>query len=780
MTLRKKTLLIIGTTFIILILILYTSVRFILQSSFSELEKRNVLRCIQQAVNAIDFELSVLDSLNLDWAAWDDTYDFIKDKNTDYTQSNLSDETFINNNLNLILYLDLSGNLIFEKNFDLEEEKEIPLTQSIQDEIINNPELFRHPFIDSNIQGIVSLEEEPILISSRPIMTSEKAGPIRGTLIMGRYLNDQKIEYLAQITRLSLSISKINGQTIPLNKKDIRFSSVDGNPVFIKIIDSERVSGYVPVRDVHGKYILFIQIDKTRDVFRQGQTSMRYFFLSLLFVGFTFCLVIMLLIERQVLSRLSFLHESVNKISQSSDSAARVTIKGADELSSLASEINAMLDSLEDSEKELKQAHDELEKRVQERTADLEKTNKALEAEIKERKRAEKEKEEMQAQLLHSQKMEAIGILAGGVAHDFNNLLTAIQGYTDLAMTKVSESDTLYRYLKQISISTVRAAELTRQLVLFSRRQSMDFNPININNTVDHFLQIVDSFIGEDITVETELSPNLWTVMADKGTIEQLIMNLVVNAKDAMPLGGKLTIKTQNTILKENDCKGNTKIHPGKYVSISVKDTGTGIKPEVLEHIFEPFFTTKETGKGTGLGLSVVYGIVQEHNGWIDVKSELGKGSTFLIYFPTISTQIHDETGEVFSVENLKGKGERILLVEDDERVYKFLKMILEENNYVVFEACNGEDALEIFKKEDGQFDMVLSDVVLPDINGIALVNKLTEMKPDLRILLNSGYTGNKSGSSIIKEKGFRFLQKPYNINDLLKTINEVLENRNH
>ena len=386
------------------------------------------------------------------------------------------------------------------------------------------------------------------------------------------------------------------------------------------------------------------------------------------------------------------------------------------------------------------------------------------------------EMKRLEAQLLQAQKMEAIGTLSGGVAHDFNNILTAILGYTDLAMMKVDETDPLYRDLKQIDLSATRAASLTRQLLLFSRRQPIQFTSFNLNTMVDNLLKMLHRLIGEDITINTDLNPELWTVQADAGNIEQVIMNLTVNARDAMPGGGTLTIKTENMHVDEDYCKTYTYAHQGRFVCISVQDTGVGMDKETINSIFEPFFTTKGPGKGTGMGLSVVYGIVKQHEGWVNVYSEPGQGSILKIYLPASSLKPEEETKKTVSLKELQGSGERILLVEDEEEVREFAIMVLGENGYVVYEAASAEEALDIFDKEAGSFDLIFSDVILPDKTGIELVDQLLSRKGELRILLSSGYTDHKSQWPVIRKKGFRFLQKPYGLTDLLRAIREAIE----
>ena len=396
---------------------------------------------------------------------------------------------------------------------------------------------------------------------------------------------------------------------------------------------------------------------------------------------------------------------------------------------------------------------------------------------ITDQNKLEKEKKEIQGQLLQSQKMESIGTLAGGIAHDFNNLLTIIKGYSNISMKSLDKGNDLYNNFSEINIAVDRAAELTKQMLLFSRKQPMNTINLSLNRIMENMSKMLKRLIGEDIKIKTTLQTDLWNTNADESKIEQIIMNLAVNARDAMPKGGILTIKTENVTLNEEDSMKIIDAHPGKYVKLSIQDNGTGMNKEVVGRIFEPFFTTKGVGKGTGLGMPVVYGIVKQHNGWVNVYSEPGEGTIFKIYLPASfeKTEIKDKDKDK---KTLAGHGERILIVEDEEGIRKYADRVLSMNDYVVFTAENVKEALELYEKEKGNFGLVLTDVILPDRTGIELVTQLLSGNPELKVIFTSGYLDDKSQWGMIKEKGHKFLQKPFELNELLAAVKEVLEKK--
>lgn len=392
-----------------------------------------------------------------------------------------------------------------------------------------------------------------------------------------------------------------------------------------------------------------------------------------------------------------------------------------------------------------------------------------------ERKEAEEAKDQIQAQLLQAQKMEAVGTLASGVAHDFNNLLTAIQGFAELAMGTTPESSPLQGDLEKIRSAAERGAALVRQLLLFSRREEMQFVPLDLNRTTQGITKMLGPLIGEDIEVNVVLAGDLWPVMADEGNIQQVLMNLALNARDAMPEGGSLTIRTENVApADESRCEAG-ECGAGRLVCLSVEDTGIGMDEATRARIFEPFFSTKGPAKGTGLGLAVVYGIVEQHRGWIDVESTPGRGSAFRICLPTTDVGPPPARSSCARDQGTRGDGERILVVEDEEAVRDLAITVLRENGYEVFGAASATEALGVFSREGGRFDLVFSDVVLPDKSGVKLAQDLLTENPMLPVLLSSGHAEEPTRWSEIEGEPPSYIQKPYSLPDLLRTVKKIV-----
>ena len=385
------------------------------------------------------------------------------------------------------------------------------------------------------------------------------------------------------------------------------------------------------------------------------------------------------------------------------------------------------------------------------------------------------ERKKLEAQLIQAQKMEAVGQLAGGIAHDFNNILQALIGYGHVLKMKMKEDDPLKSYADHILLLSGRAANLTQSLLAFSRKQLIDPRPVDLNEIIRKVDKLLSRIIGEDIQFRMALSGKDLIVMADPMQIEQALMNLATNARDAMPEGGYLTIETEIVAIDHEFIKKHGYGMGGDYALIAVTDTGAGMDAGTAEKIFQPFFTTKEVGKGTGLGLSMVYGIIKQNNGYINVYSEPGQGTTFKIYLPLIRAKAEEVKPEV--IQPVERGTETVLLAEDAPDVRLFTKMYLEELGYKVIEAADGEDAINKFTLDKDKIQLVLLDVIMPKKNGEEVYYEIKKIRPDIKALFMSGYTADVMHKQGIIEKGFKFIMKPFSPIKLSEKIREVLKN---
>jgi two-component system, cell cycle sensor histidine kinase and response regulator CckA len=384
------------------------------------------------------------------------------------------------------------------------------------------------------------------------------------------------------------------------------------------------------------------------------------------------------------------------------------------------------------------------------------------------------ERKQLESQLRQATKMEAVGRLAGGVAHDFNNLLMVIKGHTELLLNVLPPADQITRKIEQIDRSADRAAALTRQLLAFSRMQVLQPQVINLNTIVEEMGKLLPRLIGEDIELGVRASEGLGAIRADASQMEQVIMNLAVNARDAMPNGGKLLIETANASLDQAYTSSHPLMKPGEYVLLDVSDSGTGMDAETQAHIFEPFFTTKEKGKGTGLGLATVYGIVKQSGGFIWVYSELGKGTSFKIYLPRVD-EVEEHHGTPRPTEEIPSGTETVLLTEDEADVREIARQFLESGGYTVIEAKDGSDGIKLFRENRGGIDLLVTDMVMPGMTGQELAVRLQRENPELRVIFMSGYSEHAATEMADADPGVRLLTKPFSRASLLRTVREIL-----
>jgi len=593
MTLRRKTLLIIAGTFYGVIILLFFISRTILLESYAELERQSLQRDVNRALVSYSQELADLATTTADWATWDDTYAFIADANEEYIRSNLTDSTFIGLGLNLILYLDSAGQIVFSKAFDLESEKAVPLPQSISDYLADNDFLIAHTDPESSYAGTILLPEGTMLLASLPILTSEDEGPIRGTLLMGRYLNAGKVWELAETTLLSITFHKFYDRQLPSDFIAAGSSLSSFSPVFVQPLSEQSVAGYTFIEDISGQPALILRVDAPRDIYQQGQSAISYLILTIVGVSLAFGAVTILLLERQILSRLSYLSKSVSDIGSGGKLSARVSVPGSDELAKLGATINGMLSALEESETELRNLFEEEKKLRQD-----------LETEIK--KRVE---------------------FTRALVHELKTPITPVLASSELMLEEIKEAGILQELAQNINQGAYNLNQRIDELLDLARGEvgMLHLNPgaVDSGQLLHSIVDSVRPLAQKNKHIlNAELPPSLPIIQADEDRLRQVVLNLLNNAFKFTPAGGSITV-----IAREE----------GNALVVEVQDTGRGISKAAQERLFEPYQQLERERarlSGLGLGLSLSKKLVELHGGQIWVQSEKGKGSAFGFSIP--------------------------------------------------------------------------------------------------------------------------------------------------
>jgi len=800
---RSRIPLLIGLALVSLFLILLFGARIILLRSYEDLEEKEALANVERVVNALKAELESINSLAKDYAGWDDSYRFVQDGNREFIHKNLDDPNFEQLGMNLIIYLDKRGGWVYARNFDLQKKQAAPFPKSLRTLLTPESPLLKELTLHSTCEGIITLPEGSLLVSAVPILTSEFLGPAAGTLVMGRFLNTAALERFSLITKLQLRVYAATESNLPLPLSSFEQEKI----LVLRGPGNNYLSGLSLLYDLYGKPALVVRVETPRTTYHQGIRTICYFVvwfagLSLLIVG------ISMFFARKLLL--------VQHKGKESHSRYQAVVEGYDGLIYIVSAtrniefMNRKLIEVLGRDATGEICHEALhdfggicewcdnEKVMAGETVRCEVYNpkdqswyyvistpvfnpdgtvskQSMLTDITEIKRAASEKAELESQLRQAQKMEAVGQLAGGVAHDFNNILCAIIGFAALIEMSMQEDDPARPHLEQILAASNRASQLVSSLLAFSRKQVLNPHPIDMNRIVRDVQKILGRLITEDIDLRIHLSEAELNVLVDPGQVDQVLINLVANAKDAMPSGGSLVIETGKELLPAELFKAAGAVSEVPYAVLTMRDSGTGMDSVAKEKLFEPFYTTKEVGKGTGLGLSIVYGIVKQHNGFITVDSELGKGTTFKVFFPLVRASSGTEEASEPQTSDLHGR-EAILVVEDNPAVRALNKAVLETFGYRVIEALDGSDALTQFKAHQDEIQLVVMDVVMPKMNGRQAYEEICEIQPEVKVIFMSGYAAD-----IIMEKGFvaedfNFITKPIKPTDFLEKVRMVLD----
>jgi signal transduction histidine kinase/sensor domain CHASE-containing protein len=873
MTLRNKTLIITAITLAGFSLVFFWFSRMVLHTGFSEIETEDARRNTTRAVNALEREFTVLDTKVKDWASWDDTYAFIVDKNDAYIKANLVLDSYVTLNINFIVFVNSAGETVYAGGCDLVDNKAISLPASIERLLVREEKITRHTKIDSTVDGILMAPEGPLVIASRPIVTSVGSGPIRGTLIFARYLDDSEIKSLSEITQFDITIKKWNDSSLPSDYREAAFSLSQETPIIIRSLSDKIIGGYAYINDVFGNPALIMNITMPRDILAYEKHSMTLMGIVLLAVSIAFIGCILFFLEKSILSRLTRLGREFGNIGLRGDFSMRIANAGKDELDGVALSGNRMLEALEEAHNhisnrnremrtimdtvpiallsldgeykvggeyskyaetlfscahlvdksyfellELKNHNDydlligffnlllkntvspeQLVKRnpfpelqisgKNEHEAhwinieynlitDKKENSKRILViieDVTERKHAEEGRKKLQSQLLQAQKMESIGRLAGGVAHDFNNMLGVIIGNAELAMMQIEPGSPIYDELVEIQKAATRSANLTRQLLAFARKQPSMPKVLNLNETIDGMLKMLLRLIGEDIDLIWLPGENLFHIKIDPVQIDQILANLCINARDAISGVGKITIETRNIVIDESYDASNSSVSKGSFVQMVVSDDGCGMDKETQSRLFEPFFTTKSVDKGTGLGLATVYGVVKQNNGFINVYSEPGHGTSFKIYFPEFAGEI-EHVQEKHLPDLLIHGHETILVAEDEPANLKLSKRILEDLGYRVLAANSPVEALRLAREYTDDIHLLITDVIMPNMNGRDLAQSVVGIYPETKCLFMSGYTANVIAHHGVLADGVSFIQKPFSVQDFAVKVRCTLD----
>jgi PAS domain S-box-containing protein len=875
MSLQSKVILILCAAVALMIGLHLAIQRWVILPGFVEVETRAADADIDRCVRAVDHEIANIDRTCHDWAAWNDMYDNTPTPAPEWVAGNIDAEAFSLNKLDVGQIVGTDGRVMWQQAIDSRTAEPIPFVGLPTTRYADGARLVSHgrsslPIKARVVAGIVMVGERPLLVASRPIVTSDNQGPIRGALILGHFLTDEDVRNLSEQTRVRFVVRPARevepGTLAALSRLDARGAALVERPSDATLHASRLY------RDIDGRPALALVATVRREITQRGAAALRdALVLAVVSILALVGVVLLVALRVAVLRPLSGLNHHVRSIQASGDYSARLNLGRGDEIGSLADAFDQLMALIrgdisrrEETEVRLRES-DRLYHLLTETIGDLiavcdaerrlthaslsyqtvlgqetealigqpvevlvhpddraevlarleqgedaarsvsmvyrmshadgrwlwfETFGKAISGpgekltgwvfnsrEITARRHAEEERARLEDQLRQAQKLESIGRLAGGVAHDFNNLLTGITLSVEMMLYDPFVAEPMRHDLQDVKAAAERAAALTAQLLAFGRKQVIDPKIVDLNQLVAGSVAMLKRLIGEDVELTFTPGAGLGMLKVDRSQMEQVLVNLAINARDAMPEGGELSIETADAVVNDESCRSNPEAAPGRYVRWSVRDTGTGMPPEVMARLFEPFFTTKETGKGTGLGLSTIYGIVKQNRGFITVESKVGEGSTFAVYLPVASSLPPAAIATAERTTSTMGQ-ETVMLVEDEEVVRNLTRRLLERAGYTVIVAERGDEAYSMLAANPDEIDLLLTDVIMPGMNGGQLYENAKRLKPDLRVIYMSGYTADAIAHHGVLDGTTVFIQKPFEAELLIRRVREVLDAR--
>jgi len=861
MKLRTKIPLLIGIVLLLLIVALYATLHLLTLRSFRALEEKEINRNLERVTDALQNEINRISMVAGDYAAWDDCYEFAATHSQKFISDNITPDALTNLNINQMAFFNLSGKFLFGEGVELKSGETAPMSPYEQATLREQKSFLTHDSMKSAKSGFMLSGSEILLCASRPIVTSKYTGPIRGTLYLSKKLDSSETRRISDIIHLPFIMHRLDSPLFAQDSTPFKVLN-EGARTVVLPKSKDRISGYTLLRDYRNRPILLLELSIARDLFHQGKITLRNFVIALIIIGLLFAALVLVLLESQILRRLSRLSDDVQSIRKNTNLDARITLEGVDELGQLSGEINGMLENIEkantdvrESEKKFRLTFEsakdaifwidpeqntlincnrEAENLLKRTKPDIlaqppallfpkEKEqenlrliriffdkNENFETEsdiltssgsiklctmtgsvtwvsgkriiqitlrdITLQRQAEKEREALEEQLRQSQKMEVIGQLAGGVAHDFNNMLSGISGYADLIRRKFGkENPSLEKYADTIFETSKSAAELTAKLLAFARKGKNELMLVSLHDIIQDVIKLLEHSIDKRIVIAQSLTADPCGVLGDRTQIQNAILNLGMNANDAMPDGGTLSFETELFTVDEAYAKAYPyKVSVGRYIKLSVTDTGIGMDEPIKAKLFTPFFTTKSVGKGTGLGLASVYGTIKSHQGHISVYSEKGHGTSFHLYLPLAIAGAHGKSPHLDQELAHKGTG-RILLIDDEKLVREVTSEILRELGYEVETAVDGLAAIEWYQANHATIDLVMMDIIMPRVGGFDCFQELKKINPGIRCIVSSGYAMNTEAARILASGALLFIQKPFDMAKISRVIKQAL-----